>query len=57
MQLDGGWRQTRDKDVWFATCRAHRHKGAFWSLEIQKRNEEMFRRLEEEQRRQREGEG
>jgi hypothetical protein len=57
MQLEGGWHHARDKDVWFTTSRAHRHRGAFWSLEIQRRNEEMFRRLEEEQRRQRDGEG
>jgi hypothetical protein len=55
-QMAGGWGTVVRETKWYATSHAHRHRGAFWSLEAQKRNEEALRKREQ-RRRQRAGEG
>ena len=56
-QLAGGWERGLRENFKFAVSHAKRHRGAFWSLESQKRLEEKLAKREERRRRRRDEEG
>ena len=56
-QIAGGWATIIREPKWYAIAHAKRHRGAVWSLEHQKLNEEAHRKRQERLRRLRDGEG
>jgi hypothetical protein len=49
-EIAGGWEKVVHGSEWFAVSHAHRHRGAVWSFEHQKKVEEALRAREERQR-------